>query len=79
VRERVDGAAGALRLCVRDQRLYCSFRLCELRVVLAMVVPSVFGRNLQCQPARGVNTRVEWHRSHASSLEHMLASSEQMV
>jgi hypothetical protein len=27
--------------------------------------PSAFGRNLQCQPVRGVNTREEWHWSHA--------------
>jgi len=28
-------------------------------------VPSVFGRNLQCQPVRKVNTREECHWSHA--------------
>jgi hypothetical protein len=28
-------------------------------------VPSAFGRNLQCQPVRGVNTREECHWSHA--------------
>jgi hypothetical protein len=27
--------------------------------------PSVFGRNLQCQPVRGVNTREECHWPHA--------------
>jgi hypothetical protein len=27
--------------------------------------PSVFGRNCQCQPVRGANTREEWHWSHA--------------
>ena len=31
-------------------------------------VPSVFGRNLQCQPVRRVNTREECHWSHACSL-----------
>jgi hypothetical protein len=28
-------------------------------------VPLAFGRNLQCQPVRGVNTREECHWSHA--------------
>jgi hypothetical protein len=32
-------------------------------------VPSVFGRNLQCQPVRRVNTREECHWSHACSLQ----------
>jgi hypothetical protein len=27
--------------------------------------PSVFGRNLQCNPVRGVNFREECHWSHA--------------
>jgi hypothetical protein len=31
--------------------------------------PSVFGRILQCQPVRGVNTREECHWSHACSLQ----------
>jgi hypothetical protein len=29
--------------------------------VIDVVVPSVFGRNLQCQPVRRVNTREECH------------------
>jgi hypothetical protein len=29
-----------------------------------VAVPSVFERNLQCQPVRGVNTREECHWSH---------------
>jgi hypothetical protein len=29
------------------------------------LVPSVFGRNLQCEPVRGVDTREECHWSHA--------------
>jgi hypothetical protein len=33
------------------------------------VVPSVFGRKLQCQPVRGVNFREECHWSHACSLQ----------
>jgi hypothetical protein len=32
-------------------------------------VPSVFRRNLQCQPVRGVNFREECHWSHACSLQ----------
>jgi hypothetical protein len=31
----------------------------------AVESPSVFGRNLQCEPVRGVGTREEWHWSHA--------------
>jgi hypothetical protein len=31
--------------------------------------PSVFGRNLQCQPVRGVDSREECHWSHACSLQ----------
>jgi hypothetical protein len=34
---------------------------------IACTLPSVFGRNLQCKPIRGVNTRKEWHWSHACS------------
>jgi hypothetical protein len=33
------------------------------------LVPSVFGRNLQCKPVRGVNFREECHWSHACSLQ----------
>jgi hypothetical protein len=33
------------------------------------LLPSVFGRNLQCQPVRGVNFRDECHWSHACSLQ----------
>jgi hypothetical protein len=32
-------------------------------------VPSVFERNLQCQPVRGVDTREECHWSHACSIQ----------
>jgi hypothetical protein len=32
-------------------------------------VPSVFGRNLQCQPVRRVDTQEECHWSHACSLQ----------
>jgi hypothetical protein len=31
--------------------------------------PSVFGRNLQCEPVRGVNFREECHWSHTCSLQ----------
>jgi heterodisulfide reductase subunit A-like polyferredoxin len=32
-------------------------------------IPSVFGRNLQWKPVRGVNIREECHWSHACSLQ----------
>jgi hypothetical protein len=35
-------------------------------VQLCIRVPSVFGRNLQCQPVRGVNARKECHGSASS-------------
>jgi hypothetical protein len=35
--------------------------------VLGGCVPSVFGRNLQCEPVRNVDTREECHWSHACS------------
>jgi hypothetical protein len=34
-----------------------------------LLVPSVFGRNLQCQPVKRVNTREKCHWSHACSLQ----------
>jgi hypothetical protein len=34
-----------------------------------VILPLVFGRNLQCKPVRGVNFREECHWSHACSLQ----------
>jgi hypothetical protein len=39
-----------------------------------VLVPTVFGRNLQCKPVRGVNLREECHWSH--HVRFMFASSE---
>jgi hypothetical protein len=39
------------------------------RTFTAMFGPSVFGRNLQCELVRKVDTREECHWSHACSLQ----------
>jgi hypothetical protein len=44
-------------------------RVCRYRPQSNPVIPSVFGRNLQCQLVRGVDTREECHWSHACSLQ----------
>jgi hypothetical protein len=40
-----------------------------LTPVVFSLGPSVFGRNLQCEPVRNVDTREECHWSHACSLQ----------
>ena len=38
-------------------------------IVTVVAVPLVFARNLQCELVRKVDTREEWHWSHACSLQ----------
>jgi hypothetical protein len=64
----LDAAAASDRCCaVRMPSVFGrnSWLGLELELQPVLPGPSVFGRNLQCQPVRGVDTREECHWSHA--------------
>jgi hypothetical protein len=65
--DRVDGQVQVIEMKVPAFSIWTEFMV-GVRVVSEQSVwllPSVFERNLQCQPVRAVDTREECHWSHA--------------
>jgi hypothetical protein len=63
------GRAGTVRQVSLQVRLVDGETIVQEMVGQHLAVPSVFGRNLQCQPVRGVDFLEECHWSHACSLQ----------